>query len=163
MDKEQYNSIIEILRAIDRKLKNIAEPPLPGLTTLIDKPCAHHKGANEFNCCPDCGTEMPIKDCTHPGVAQGGVCPACGECIELCQMDALEAVNNHTEVLKKRCIGCAVCVSACATDAISLIKKDKETIPPKNNQEMYKKMIKERFGLFGTLKILGKAALGKKI
>jgi electron transport complex protein RnfB len=90
-------------------------------------------------------------------------CTACGECIELCQMDALESVNNHTEVLEKRCIGCAVCVSACATDAISLIKKDKETIPPRNNQEMYKKMIKERFGLFGTLKILGKAALGKKI
>lgn len=39
----------------------------------------------------------------------------------------------------------------------------KETIPPKNTKEMYKNMIMDRYGVLGSLKIMGKAALGKKI
>ena len=91
------------------------------------------------------------------------MCTSCGNCIELCQMEALVPVNKHTEVIANRCIGCGVCLNACATDAISLKKKDKETIPPRTSGEMYKRMIMDRYGVFGTLKILGKAALGKKI
>ena len=90
-------------------------------------------------------------------------CTACGECLELCQMDALVAVNNHTEVLRDHCIGCGVCLNVCATQAISLLKTEKEKVPPKDNMEMYKKMLVERYGVLGTLKFMGKAALGKKI
>ncbi len=90
-------------------------------------------------------------------------CTACGDCIELCQMEALVPVNNHTEVLRSHCIGCGVCVNVCATEAITLMKTEKETVPPKDNKEMYKKMIMERYGVLGTLKFMGKAALGKKI
>jgi Pyruvate/2-oxoacid:ferredoxin oxidoreductase delta subunit len=90
-------------------------------------------------------------------------CTACGECLELCQMDALVSVNNHTEVLRSHCIGCGVCVNVCATDAISLMKTEKEIVPPKDSMKMYKKMVMERYGVIGTLKFMGKAALGKKI
>jgi len=90
-------------------------------------------------------------------------CVACGECMELCQMDALISVNSHTEVLRSHCIGCGVCLNACATEAITLLKRDKEIVPPKNSNEMYRKMMLERYGVFGTLKLMGKAALGKKI
>jgi electron transport complex protein RnfB len=90
-------------------------------------------------------------------------CSTCGECMELCQMEALVSVNNHTEVLRSHCIGCGVCLNACANKAISLVKKDEETVPPKDKDEMYRKMIMERFGVFGALKIMGKAALGMKI
>lgn len=90
-------------------------------------------------------------------------CIACGDCINLCQMDAMVSVNNHTEVLNNRCIGCGVCLNACATDAISLKKKDRETIPPKTSRDMYLRMIRDRYGLGGTLKFLGKAIMGKKI
>jgi Fe-S-cluster-containing hydrogenase component 2 len=83
--------------------------------------------------------------------------------MELCQMDALVAVNNHTEVLRDHCIGCGVCLNVCATEAISLLKTEKEKVPPKDNMEMYKKMLLERYGVLGTLKFMGKAALGKKI
>ena len=83
--------------------------------------------------------------------------------MELCQMDALISVNSHTEVLRSHCIGCGVCLNACATDAISLLKRDKEIVPPKDSNEMYRKMMLERYGVFGTLKLMGKAALGKKI
>jgi len=90
-------------------------------------------------------------------------CTACGECMELCQMDALVSVNNHTEVLRSHCIGCGVCVNACGSDAISLMKTEKETIPPKNTKELYKNMIIERYGVLRSLKIIGKAVLGKQI
>ncbi len=90
-------------------------------------------------------------------------CTACGECMEVCQMDALESVNNHTEVLRSHCIGCGVCLNVCAFDAISLLKTEKEKVPPRTRDEMYKKMIMERYGVLGSLKIMGKAALGKKI
>ena len=90
-------------------------------------------------------------------------CVACEECMELCQMEALVSVNSHTEVLRSHCIGCGVCLNVCATEAISLLKKDEETVPPKSSDEMYRKMMLERYGVFGTLKLIGKAALGKKI
>jgi Pyruvate/2-oxoacid:ferredoxin oxidoreductase delta subunit len=90
-------------------------------------------------------------------------CTACGQCMELCQMDALVPVNNHTEVLRSHCIGCGVCLNTCSTGAISLMKKEEEKVPPKNNMEMYKRMLIERYGVLGTLKFMGKAALGKKI
>ncbi len=90
-------------------------------------------------------------------------CTACGECMALCQMDALVSVNNHTEVLRSHCIGCGVCVNVCATGAISLMKTEREIVPPKDSRDMYKRMIMERYGIFGTLKFLGKAALGRKI
>ena len=91
------------------------------------------------------------------------LCTACGECLELCQMDALTPVNDHTEVLRDQCIGCGVCLNACTFEAISLMKKEREQIPPRDSKEMYKKMLIERYGVLGTLKFMGKAALGKKI
>jgi electron transport complex protein RnfB len=90
-------------------------------------------------------------------------CTACGDCMELCQMEALVSVNNHTEVLRSHCIGCGVCVNVCPAEAISLMKTEKEAVPPKDTREMYKKMIMERYGVIGTLKFMGKAALGKQI
>ena len=90
-------------------------------------------------------------------------CTACGECMEICQLEALISVNNHTEVLRSHCIGCGNCVNVCANEAITLLKKEKETVPPKDKDEMYRKMVMERFGVFGALKFMGKAVLGKKI
>lgn len=78
-------------------------------------------------------------------------------------MDALVSVNSHTEVLRSHCIGCGVCLNACAFDAISLLKTGKEVVPPLSAKEMYMRMIRERYGVLGSLKIMGKAALGKKI
>ena len=67
------------------------------------------------------------------------------------------------EVLRSHCIGCGNCLNVCEYDAITLMKKGIETIPPKDSKEMYKKMIMDRYGVLGSLKIMGKAVLGKKI
>ena len=90
-------------------------------------------------------------------------CTGCGECQAICQMEALVSVNAHTEVLLSHCIGCGLCLNSCAFDAITLLKNDKEKVPPKDSKEMYKRMIFERYGILGTLKFMGKAALGKQI
>jgi electron transport complex protein RnfB len=90
-------------------------------------------------------------------------CTACGDCMEICQMDALISVNNHIEVLRSHCIGCGNCLNVCDNEAITLVKKEKETIPPKDRADMYRKMVQERYGMFGSLKFMGKAILGKKI
>lgn len=90
-------------------------------------------------------------------------CTACGECMEICQMDALVSVNNHTEVLRSHCIGCGNCVNVCAHEAITLVKKEKQAVPPADSGKMYQKMILERYGVLGALKFMGKAVLGKKI
>jgi len=78
-------------------------------------------------------------------------------------MDALISVNNHTEVLRSHCIGCGNCLNVCDNEAITLVKKEKETVPPKDQDEMYRRMVIERYGVFGSLKFMGKAVLGKKI
>lgn len=121
-------------------------------------------------CC--CGVLTAAKKYSNPGnflhtnyyaEIETNKCAACGACMELCQMDALIPVNNHTEVKRDNCIGCGVCFNACTSGAISLKRKEKEQIPPKDSGEMYKRMIIERYGLFGALKIKSKAVLGKKI
>ena len=83
--------------------------------------------------------------------------------MEICQMDAPVSVNNHTEILRSHCIGCGNCLNVCDNEAITLVKKEKETIPPKDRDEMYRKMVQERYGVLGSLKFMGKAILGKKI
>jgi len=121
-------------------------------------------------CC--CGVLTAAKKFPNPGEflqtnfyaeIDPNVCTACEACMELCQMDALIPVNSHTEVKRDRCIGCGVCLNACTSNAISLKRKEKELRPPKNRDDMYKRMIIERYGLLGALKMKSRAILGKKI
>jgi Pyruvate/2-oxoacid:ferredoxin oxidoreductase delta subunit len=121
-------------------------------------------------CC--CGVLTAAKKYPNPGEflqsnfyaeIDADKCTACGECMEICQMEALLPVNSHTEVVREKCIGCGNCLNVCAFEAITLLKKEKIEIPPKDSMSMYTKMTIERYGLLGTLKFKGKAVLGKKI
>lgn len=90
-------------------------------------------------------------------------CDVCETCLDRCQMAAINRTNNHMEINLDRCIGCGVCIPTCKGKAIKLIKKDYEYVPPKNNNEMYKKIMLERFGVLKTLKFAAKAALGQQV
>ena len=90
-------------------------------------------------------------------------CEACEDCQNICQMDAIDRVNSHMEVNLDRCIGCGLCIPVCSNKATSLLKKDEEFKPPKDSNDMYKKITFEKAGLLGTLKFVGKAALGQKV
>jgi ferredoxin len=98
------------------------------------------------------------------------LCCCCGDC---CQVliaakrypNPAEFVhsNFYAQIDPENCAACGVCVNVCTSEAITLMKKEKETIPPKDKDDLYNKMILERYCLFGALKIMGKSALGKKI
>ena len=60
------------------------------------------------------------------------LCVACGECIDRCQMDAIEEGEDVSNIIDERCIGCGLCVSTCPEEAISLVAKPDTTAPPKN-------------------------------
>ena len=58
------------------------------------------------------------------------LCTSCGECIERCQMDAIEEGDEVSELVDGRCIGCGLCVPTCPEEAISLVAKPDMEAPP---------------------------------
>ncbi len=73
-------------------------------------------------------------------------CIGCGICVKRCQMEAIVIESDKAIVELERCIGCGLCVTTCPTNAMKLIKKEKETIPPKNMAALYMKILKVKFG-----------------
>jgi Fe-S-cluster-containing dehydrogenase component len=63
---------------------------------------------------------------------------------------------------RDRCIGCGACFAACVNDAHRLHKKEKIYVPPKTHDDMYKKIMVERFGLVNTLKTVSRVLTGRK-
>ena len=94
---------------------------------------------------------------------QTEICDGCEECIERCQMKAIHRINGHVEIRWERCIGCGICGPVCKQKALKLIKKENETLPPRNQGEMYKKMMIERYGMTRTLGMVIKSKLGYKV
>ena len=90
-------------------------------------------------------------------------CDLCWDCIEKCPMDALEMQDDAPSVDLDRCIGCGVCVSKCPANAIELKKKKSNYVPPKDTEEMYKKILMQRIGIGGMLKTIPKIVLRLKI
>lgn len=91
------------------------------------------------------------------------LCVGCEECVESCHMNTLSLIDDTAVVDYDRCIGCGVCVSKCQSNAIKLKKKKDKYIPPKNHEKMYQKILMEKIGLFGMMKMIPKKVLGKKI
>ncbi len=58
-------------------------------------------------------------------------CTACGNCIDMCQMEAIE-ITDIAHVNTDRCIGCGLCVMACPNEAISLIAKGEKKSTAQN-------------------------------
>jgi ferredoxin len=91
------------------------------------------------------------------------LCIGCEECVNSCHMGALSVVNSVAIVDHDRCIGCGVCVLKCPSSAIELMKKQNEYVPPKNHEKMYQKILLEKVGVWGMLKMMPRAVLGQKI
>ena len=50
-------------------------------------------------------------------------CTGCGECIEICPVDAVRVENNVSIVDEDWCVGCGVCILKCANSAITLVRR----------------------------------------
>lgn len=91
------------------------------------------------------------------------LCESCEECVEKCQLEAMSIENDTATVNLDRCIGCGVCGATCPNNAIEIKEKEDIYVPPKNHDSLYKKILMERVGMSGMLKIMPKIILGKKI
>lgn len=80
------------------------------------------------------------------------LCIACGACIAICPMDALEALpSRKIHLSPERCIGCGLCTTRCPSGALVLTRKAPEQQPkiPRNTTASYLRLAAKR-GL-GTL------------
>jgi Na+-translocating ferredoxin:NAD+ oxidoreductase subunit B len=104
-------------------------------------------------CC--CGMLRSLKKQDNPAQAvksnyfaqiDADECTGCETCIDRCQMDAIEMVDEKAVITLKRCIGCGLCVTTCPTEAIRLIKKgdDQLYVPPQTGMETYIRIAQER-------------------
>ena len=78
-------------------------------------------------------------------------------------MDAIIDDAEVSSVDLRRCIGCGLCISTCPSEAVQLYQKAEAKIPPKDQDQLYRKILTERYGLLGTAKVMGKKILGMKI
>jgi len=72
------------------------------------------------------------------------LCSGCDLCIDRCQMDAIEEVDDVWQVVDGRCIGCGLCVSECPVDAISMLARPEVEAPPKSFEETIHRIGAER-------------------
>jgi ferredoxin len=124
-------------------------------------------------CCIDCCHALKVYK-MHPKPADlfisnyyarvdPSLCKGCEMCIDRCGMGAISMEDNVAVINRDRCIGCGVCVAACVNNANRMHKKDKTYTPPKTHEDMYKKIMIERFGLVKTLKIVSRVLTGRKV
>jgi len=75
-------------------------------------------------------------------------CNGCGTCVERCQVNAV-IVDERLAVSSvnlDRCIGCGNCVVSCPSEAMSLVKKEKETVPPGDWEDLYDIIMADKRG-----------------
>lgn len=81
------------------------------------------------NCCKCCcatfelyyrGTAPMQTYTSHRAAVDGELCNGCGECVDLCPMEALELIDDIACVSDEKCIGCGVCAYHCSSDAMAL-------------------------------------------
>jgi Na+-translocating ferredoxin:NAD+ oxidoreductase subunit B len=124
-------------------------------------------------CCSDCcevlqGTrelERPAEFFRTNFLARvdDSLCAGCGTCVKRCPMDAITVVEDRARVDVGRCIGCGLCASRCKKKAARLQPRDWQGVPPRNQDEMYRRIMLERFGPLRTLAKGARMALGMKI
>ena len=98
-------------------------------------------------CCGDCCAILTtVKKIPCPAelyatnyysVVDPDLCNGCETCLDICQLDALEMVNDVAAVNRDRCIGCGNCIVDCTSNAIHLQKKEEELLPPVNTKTLY--------------------------
>jgi Fe-S-cluster-containing hydrogenase component 2 len=89
-------------------------------------------------------------------------CEGCAICIDRCQMQALQLVDDKVVLAQDRCIGCGLCVSTCPTGSLQLVRKPDSAQPrvPADMEKTYVKLARQR-GKLGGFSLLRMVAQSK--
>jgi ferredoxin len=63
-------------------------------------------------------------------VNDADLCLGCGDCVDRCQVYAIELVDEIAVIDLDRCIGCGLCVTTCSSESLRLERKPEEEQPP---------------------------------
>ena len=74
------------------------------------------------------------------------LCTSCGTCEESCQVNAISLDNGDDMpvVDLTRCLGCGNCAKDCPAEAIQLQKKEAETLPPNDTEELFEAIVAQK-------------------
>ncbi len=73
-----------------------------------------------------------------------GLCNGCGSCLEVCQVRAIELVDDLARVDDSRCIGCGLCASHCPSEAVSMTPREEWKEPAPGLAELGVTILRER-------------------
>ncbi len=70
-------------------------------------------------------------------------CTGCGDCVEICPVDAVTVEGDHSSVDREWCIGCGICVAHCPTSAAKLEPRTGR-VPSPDFNELHKRILIEK-------------------
>ncbi len=70
-------------------------------------------------------------------------CIGCGNCADICPVDAVKMVDERPQVDENWCIGCGVCAVSCAAEVISIIRR-REDQSPENFSALHQQVKTEK-------------------
>ncbi|MFH1349640.1 MAG: 4Fe-4S binding protein [Pseudomonadota bacterium] len=73
-------------------------------------------------------------------------CIACGECVDVCPVDAVKMEDDIPVIDTNWCIGCGVCTTVCESDAVRMVLRPDRTdqLPAATFKELHKKILEEK-------------------
>lgn len=67
-------------------------------------------------------------------------CVGCGECIDICPVDAIKLMDDVACVDENWCIGCGVCATVCNFDALDIIYREGQKEVPEDFETLHKQI-----------------------
>ena len=97
----------------------------------------------------------------HVAEVDSELCTHCGKCVSRCQVNAvtLSGSPKRAVVNLSRCIGCGLCVPTCRSHAMRLLRKASETIPPRDEEDLYDTIMANKMGAWKRSQMLLKVLL----
>ena len=68
-------------------------------------------------------------------VVDEDTCTGCEECLDICQVKAIEMVDGTAKVNEEFCLGCGNCVSRCPSESLSLVRCT-DVKPPRQSDKV---------------------------
>jgi ferredoxin len=67
-------------------------------------------------------------------------CVGCGECVEICPVEAITLEGDLAVVDENWCIGCGVCATRCAFDAFHIKYRDDQKPLPSDFESLHNRI-----------------------